>query len=60
MNARLATLLRKARDMDVPKDKIEATLKKAEAMGAAGGGSSVTYEALGPNSKEGVPVALIV
>ncbi|PWN32172.1 YebC-like protein [Meira miltonrushii] len=59
-NARLGQILRKAKSMEVPKDKIEATLKKAESIGAGGGGQTVTYEALGPVSSDGIPVALIV
>lgn len=57
-NSRLGALLRKAKDLDISKEKIEMTLKKAEGAGA--GGSSVTYEALGPATRNGVPVALIM
>ena len=46
--------------MDFSKDKIEATLKKAESMGTGNGGQTVSYEALGPTSSDGVPIALIV
>ncbi|MCO5565474.1 hypothetical protein L7F22_019147 [Adiantum nelumboides] len=59
-NARLGQILRKAKSMDISKDKIEATLKKAESIGSGGGGQTVTYEALGPTSSDGIPVALIV
>ena len=59
-NARLGQILRKAKSMDFSKDKIEATLKKAESMGTGNGGQTVSYEALGPTSSDGVPIALIV
>lgn len=59
-NARLGQILRKAKSMDISKDKIEATLKKAESMGTGNGGQTVSYEALGPTSSDGVPIALIV
>lgn len=60
-NVKLAFLLKKARAMDVPRDKIEATLKKAETLGSASSdGQMVTYEALGPLADNGLPVALIV
>ena len=58
VNPRLAMLLKKAKDLDVSRDKIEMTLKKAESAGT--GGSSVTYEALGPATKDGTPVAMIM
>ncbi|PWN39380.1 YebC-like protein, partial [Ceraceosorus guamensis] len=58
-NARLASLLRKAKDNGVPKDRVTATLEKANGV-AAGSMHSVTYEALGPPNKAGVPVALVI
>jgi len=57
-NARLGMLLKKAKDLDVTKEKIEMTLKKAENAGT--GGTNITYEALGPTTKEGMPDALIM
>jgi transcriptional/translational regulatory protein YebC/TACO1 len=57
-NAKLAMLLRKAKDLNVTKEKIEMTLKKAEGSGT--GGDIVTYEALGPATKVGTPVAMIM
>lgn len=58
LNARLAVLLKKAKELEVTKEKIEATLKKAENSGT--GGSTVLYEALGPPTKNGAPVAMIM
>lgn len=46
--------------MDIPKDKIETTLKKAEAVGAGSGGSSIVFEALGSTADDGTPIAMIV
>lgn len=60
MNSKLASVLRKAREMDIPKDKIETTLKKAEAVGAGSGGSSIVFEALGSTADDGTPIAMIV
>lgn len=57
-NARLAMILKKAKEMDVPKERIEMTLKKAASTGS--GGSTISYEILGPPTKENVPVAMIV
>lgn len=57
-NVRLAALLKKARELDVTKEKLETTLNKAANIGQ--GGTSVTYEVLGPTTKDGVPVALIM
>jgi transcriptional/translational regulatory protein YebC/TACO1 len=57
-NTRLALLLKKAKDLDVPKEKVEATLQKAAAAGQ--GANNITYEILGPPTKENVPVALIM
>jgi transcriptional/translational regulatory protein YebC/TACO1 len=58
LNTRLGVLLKKARDLDVSKDKIEMTLKKAESAGT--GASAVSYEALVPVTKESMPVAIIM
>lgn len=57
-NARLAMILKKAKDLEIPKEKIETTLKKAESAGS--GGSNISYEAVGPTTKDGLPVALIM
>lgn len=58
-NARLASLLKKAKDNGVPKDRVNATLEKANGV-ASGSMHSVTYEALGPSNKAGVPVAMVM
>ncbi|CEH12706.1 Uncharacterized conserved protein [Ceraceosorus bombacis] len=52
-------LASKAKDNGVPKDRVNATLEKANGV-AAGSMHSVTYEALGPPNKAGVPVALVI
>lgn len=57
-NSRLAALLKKAKEFDVTKEKLEATLNKAAHVGQ--GGTSIQYEMLGPTTRDGVPVALIV
>ncbi|UZJ57231.1 hypothetical protein CBS101457_006551 [Exobasidium rhododendri] len=57
-NSRLAMLLKKAKELEVTREKIEMTLKKAENAGTSG--SSVSYEALGPPTKDGTPVAMII
>ena len=57
-NARLAMILKKAKDLAIPKEKIEATLKKAE--NASTGGSMISYEAVGPATSQGSPVAMIM
>lgn len=48
-NSRLAYLLKKARDLDIPKDKIETTLQKARNQGNSGE-EIVIYEVLGNTS----------
>ncbi|KAK0529656.1 hypothetical protein OC834_002865 [Tilletia horrida] len=59
LNYRLSMLLRKARELDIPKDKVEATLAKA--AGKDGNEMvTVAYEALGPVSSNHPPVAMII
>jgi translational activator of cytochrome c oxidase 1 len=58
LNSRLAALLKKAKDLEITKEKIEMTLKKAENAGTSG--SFASYEALGPQTKDGTPAALIM
>jgi transcriptional/translational regulatory protein YebC/TACO1 len=57
-NPRLGMILKKAKEMDVPKERIELTLKKA--ANASSGGSTISYEILGPPTRDNVPVAMIV
>ncbi|KAK0544690.1 hypothetical protein OC846_005963 [Tilletia horrida] len=59
LNYRLGMLLRKARDLDIPKDKIEATLAKASGRDGTDF-QVVTYEALGPVNGSHPPVAMII
>ncbi|CAD6896329.1 unnamed protein product [Tilletia controversa] len=59
LNFRLSMLLRKARELGIPKDKVEATLAKA----AGKDGTelqTVTYEVLGPISNSHPPVAMMI
>jgi len=59
-NSRLGLLLRKARDMDVPKDKVQATLDKASRADGPDD-KTLTFEALGPPPQGGTqPVAMIM
>lgn len=59
-NSRLGLLLRKARDMDVPKDKVQATLDKASRADGPDD-KTLTFEALGPAPQGGTqPVAMIM
>ncbi|CAO1619858.1 unnamed protein product [Sympodiomycopsis kandeliae] len=57
-NAKLAVLLRKAKSLQFPKDKLEATLAKASKSTDAT--HSLTYEVIGPVTEGGTSVALII
>ncbi|KAE8259130.1 hypothetical protein A4X13_0g1215 [Tilletia indica] len=59
LNFRLSMLLRKARDLDIPKDKVEATLAKAAGKDGTDF-QTVTYEVLGPVSNSHPPVAMMI
>jgi len=59
LNYRLGMLLTKARELDVPKDKVEQTLAKAAGKDSVDL-QTVTYEALGPVTSSHPPVALII
>lgn len=60
LNPRLAVALRKARDMGVPKDKVESSIAKGTGSGDADNLSTVTYEGLGPMRTAGQPVAFVM
>lgn len=57
-NTRLAILLKKAKEVSFPKDRLERTFEKAQKSGDAG--THVTYEALGPAASNGASIALII
>ena len=65
-NSRLSYLLRKAKDLDIPKEKIEVTLQKARSTGNTGEETAI-YEVLGSPSSSptsssggGQPIALVI
>lgn len=58
-NTRLAVALKKAKELNFPKDRLENTFAKADKSGETL--TSVTYEALGPPSAQGgAAVALVI
>jgi transcriptional/translational regulatory protein YebC/TACO1 len=58
-NTRLGMLVKKAKDLGFPKDKIEASIAKASGKGADQL-QTVTYEALGPTNENGSATALVI
>jgi transcriptional/translational regulatory protein YebC/TACO1 len=58
-NTRLAVALKKAKELNFPKDRLENTFAKADKSGETL--TAVTYEALGPPSAQGgAAVALVI
>ncbi|PWN91285.1 YebC-like protein [Acaromyces ingoldii] len=59
-NVRLNYLLKKAREMDIPNSKVEATLKKAVGGGSGSGDKTATYEVVVHLGGESQPVSLVL